>query len=331
MHDVFISYASADRPRAALLAHALQARGWSVWWDRTIPPGRQFDQVIEEALEASRCVVVLWSADSVASDWVKTEAAEANRRRALIPALIDEKVRIPLEFRRLQAADLSRWQGEPQAPEFEQFCAAIARELAEDDPPTPRPPRPAPRPVPPPPPGPTPDPTPGPTPVPDDAAKRSRSKVILVAIAAVLGVLIVAGALTDGNNGGDPAPDPMPSPLPGPAPIVPVAAPGVQAVQWRDHMFSYSGSVAWDGRSSTAQISAGVLDPATGRTLPAQSLMASATPGAPGQIVFSTRIDVPADRETTVPHSHDVNLVFQQQANGTWLFRQNCLTPIRCF
>jgi hypothetical protein len=87
MSDIFISYASADRERATLLSKALQRRGRSVWWDRTIPPGKEYDQVIEEALDSAQCVVVLWSHASVASSWVKTEAAEAMRRKILVPAL----------------------------------------------------------------------------------------------------------------------------------------------------------------------------------------------------------------------------------------------------
>ena len=35
MSDIFISYASRDRPKAQVLAQALMQRGWSVWWDRT--------------------------------------------------------------------------------------------------------------------------------------------------------------------------------------------------------------------------------------------------------------------------------------------------------
>ena len=41
MSDIFISYASADRERAKLVSVTLDRRGWSVWWDRTIPPHRQ--------------------------------------------------------------------------------------------------------------------------------------------------------------------------------------------------------------------------------------------------------------------------------------------------
>jgi hypothetical protein len=128
MSDIFISYASADRERAKAFQQALQRRGWSVWWDRTIPPGKEYDQVIEEALDSAECVVVLWSQASVASSWVKTEAAEAMRRKILVPALIED-VKIPLEFRRLQAAELSRWRGEPDHPGLEDFFQSIEKKL----------------------------------------------------------------------------------------------------------------------------------------------------------------------------------------------------------
>ncbi len=125
MGEIFISYAHEDRPRASRLAEALSAKGWSVWWDRTIPPGKTFDQVIEEALDSAKCVIVLWSKQSVASHWVKTEAAEGLRRGILVPALIDD-VRIPLEFKRIQAAELINWDGESTHPEFDKLVNAAA-------------------------------------------------------------------------------------------------------------------------------------------------------------------------------------------------------------
>ena len=75
MSDIFISYANDDRPRAQALAETLEGQGWSVWWDRVIPAGRTFDEVIEEALDESKCIIVLWSTRSVKSRWVRTEAA----------------------------------------------------------------------------------------------------------------------------------------------------------------------------------------------------------------------------------------------------------------
>jgi TIR domain len=89
MTDIFISYASEDRDRARKVASALQACGWSVWWDRNIKAGQAFDQVIEHELETAKSVVVLWSKDSVSSEWVRNEAATAAERDVLVPALID--------------------------------------------------------------------------------------------------------------------------------------------------------------------------------------------------------------------------------------------------
>ncbi|MGH8717707.1 MAG: toll/interleukin-1 receptor domain-containing protein [Burkholderiales bacterium] len=128
MSDVFISYASADRDKARLIASVLEPRGYSVWWDRTIPPGRVFDEVIQEALNSAKCAIVLWSKTSVKSNWVKTEAGEAENRGILVPAMI-ESTPLPLEFKRIQTADLSHWDGEPDHPELRNLVASVEQFL----------------------------------------------------------------------------------------------------------------------------------------------------------------------------------------------------------
>jgi hypothetical protein len=122
--EIFLSYASSDRATAQAVAAALSALGWSVWWDRTIPPGKSFDQVIEAALDTAKCVIVLWSKASVSSDWVKSEASEGARRRILIPALIED-ITIPLEFRRIQAASLVGWNSSSTHPGFESLARSV--------------------------------------------------------------------------------------------------------------------------------------------------------------------------------------------------------------
>ncbi|WP_332750561.1 toll/interleukin-1 receptor domain-containing protein [Hydrogenophaga sp.] len=128
MSDVFLSYASEDRERAGRLAAALGHMGWSVWWDRKIIAGQAFDQAIEHELETAGCVVVLWSVNSIASEWVKNEAAAASERDVLVPALIDN-VKLPLEFRRKQAADLLGWQGNELHPGFQALCQGVAHAM----------------------------------------------------------------------------------------------------------------------------------------------------------------------------------------------------------
>jgi len=128
MSDIFISYAREDRGKAKALAELFQQQDWSVWWDRNIPPGRSFDEVIEEALGAAKCVVVLWSKNSASSDWVKGEAAEALQRKILVPARI-ESANVPLEFRRLQTVDLSDWRGDAGHPELGGFLEAVAANI----------------------------------------------------------------------------------------------------------------------------------------------------------------------------------------------------------
>jgi tetratricopeptide (TPR) repeat protein len=125
MSDIFISYASNDRLKAASLADKLKGYGWSVWWDRTIPPGRTFDDVIEEALSEAKCVIVLWSDASVSSKWVRAEAGEALNRNILIPALIED-LTPPLAFRQIQAAPLVDWNGEGHHAGLRQLVRAVS-------------------------------------------------------------------------------------------------------------------------------------------------------------------------------------------------------------
>lgn len=124
MSDVFISYAREDRDKAECLARACEQQKWVVWWDKVIPPGKKYADVIGHELETAKAVVVLWSRASVASDWVKDEAQEAANRGILIPALI-EKVNPPYGFRQVQTADLSEWDGSSTNPELESFVRAI--------------------------------------------------------------------------------------------------------------------------------------------------------------------------------------------------------------
>ncbi|MEZ5452775.1 MAG: protein kinase [Thiothrix sp.] len=115
MSDIFLSYASNDRERVRQLANVLGAQGWSVFWDRTIPTGTRWHEVLGDELDASSCVIVVWTETSVRSQWVYEEAEEGKRRRALFPVKLDH-VLPPLGFRMFQVANLTGWQGEMDSP-----------------------------------------------------------------------------------------------------------------------------------------------------------------------------------------------------------------------
>ena len=107
MADIFLSYATEDRERVRPLVERLEEHGWSVWWDRRIPIGKTWPQILEEALEGCRAMVVVWTELSVKSKWVRIETGEGAGMEGLVPTRLDD-VKVPLQFRELQAAESHR-------------------------------------------------------------------------------------------------------------------------------------------------------------------------------------------------------------------------------
>ena len=127
--DIFISYAREDMEWVRPLAAELEARGWSVFWDKRIPAGENWHSHIGASLRAARSVVVVWSDHSVESEWVLEEANQGKRRRTLVPVLKDP-VEPPVGFGLIQAADLSTWARGRTDEEFAKFLEDLARVLA---------------------------------------------------------------------------------------------------------------------------------------------------------------------------------------------------------
>src|SRR5689334_20631419 len=133
MADIFISYASIDRPLARRLAEALEACGWSVWWDHSdLHGGEHFDCMIEGAIAAARAVLVVWSPSSTKSNWVRAEAAQALEENKLVPVRIDGAV-LPLRFRNIHTIDLASWGGETDAEPFERLVKDLGHYLGPPD------------------------------------------------------------------------------------------------------------------------------------------------------------------------------------------------------
>jgi serine/threonine-protein kinase len=117
--DLFVSYKAEDRSRVAKLVKALEARGFSVWWDAHIGGGSEWREEIERNLDAARCVIVVWSKGSTGphGDFVRDEASRAMRRKIYLPVRID-RVDPPLGFGEQQIIDLTGWKGKASDPRF---------------------------------------------------------------------------------------------------------------------------------------------------------------------------------------------------------------------
>ncbi len=121
---LFLSYARADAAIAQRLANTLEQLGYTVWWDALIAGGEAYSRSIADALDKADAVLVLWSAHSVDSDWVKDEAAQGREAHRLVPLSVDG-TQPPLGFRQYQVIDVSRWRGRRNAPEIAAAQRAI--------------------------------------------------------------------------------------------------------------------------------------------------------------------------------------------------------------
>lgn len=128
MSEIFISYKREERDKARALADALEARGWSVWWDPKLRAGEHFDDVIEEAIQHSKCVIVLWSALSSKSRYVKDEASFAHDLGKLVPVTIDD-AKPPFRFQGLHTIRLQGWEGSALFPGFAELANNIEEKV----------------------------------------------------------------------------------------------------------------------------------------------------------------------------------------------------------
>lgn len=128
---LFVSYSRGDLDRARPVIDLLDAAGFDVWWDGRLEGGENFLQTTETALETAACVVVLWSATSVASHWVRDEAQRGRERGCLVPLTIDGTM-APLGFRQFQLLDISGWDGQPASPEAARILVAVRAKLGGD-------------------------------------------------------------------------------------------------------------------------------------------------------------------------------------------------------
>ena len=129
MADVFVSYARSDKARVAPLVAAIEAKGWTVWWDPEICPGQEFDRQIAAELKIAIAVLVVWTPNSVESRWVRGEAREGAERGILVPVRF-ERADLPIDVRTLHTTDFDNWGEDPQCPQAQEVMRALGTLIA---------------------------------------------------------------------------------------------------------------------------------------------------------------------------------------------------------
>ena len=131
MADVFVSYARGDKARVAPLVAAIEAQGWSVWWDPAITPGQEFDRQIGAELKLAAAVLVVWTPKSVGSRWVRGEAREGADRGILVPVRF-EGAELPIDVRALHTTDLDEWSQDQRSPQVQEMLRALGAIIARE-------------------------------------------------------------------------------------------------------------------------------------------------------------------------------------------------------
>jgi len=129
--DVFLSYRNTPErlKLVSRLAHILLAYDIKVWWDYRLAIGESYSENIARELADARLVVPLWCTQSVASDWVLTEARIGKHK--LFPARL-QRCSLPGEFEHLHAASLIGWNGAADHPLLVNFVRELCKRLGKD-------------------------------------------------------------------------------------------------------------------------------------------------------------------------------------------------------
>jgi len=91
-HDVFVSYSVKDKTTADAICATLEANGIRVWIaPRDVMPGSDWGESIIEAIEQSKVMILVFSANSNASPQIKREIERSvNKGVTVVPFRIDD-------------------------------------------------------------------------------------------------------------------------------------------------------------------------------------------------------------------------------------------------
>jgi hypothetical protein len=128
MADVFINSKREDRKKAEQLTRALEAYGYSVWSDLAIPAGVDFGREIELNIRGAKCLLTLWSKNSVSSMLVRQEAELGRELGILVNVRLDE-VELPFGFVYTIFHDLTSWVADLKSSQLHALLDDVARKV----------------------------------------------------------------------------------------------------------------------------------------------------------------------------------------------------------
>ncbi len=132
MTDIFISYKRDDRNYAKKIAEQLISKGYKVWWDIELLPGDQFADEINIVLKEAKLIIVLWTPESIQSNWVKSEATIGLKNNTLLPVNLRE-TEVPVPFNTLHSLDLKSWFLDQDKSGLSVLEDAVARKIGGRD------------------------------------------------------------------------------------------------------------------------------------------------------------------------------------------------------
>jgi len=126
MAQIFISYSRKDRKFAYPLVTDLSRLGAEVWIDREdIRPSQDWADVIQQALDECRLMIVIVSPDSMTSPNVADEwKYYKSRQKPLLPVLY-KPAEMHFQLHSLQHIDFAH---QPYAAAFERLCTELRRQ-----------------------------------------------------------------------------------------------------------------------------------------------------------------------------------------------------------
>jgi len=123
--DIFFSYSRRDKNNIQWYINALKNNGHNVFIDKKMRPSIDFRPEIFTMISECKYLFVLWSKNSIESEWVFKEVREAiKKNKIIIPAII-HNVRPPEEFSHINAVDLSTWEGNTSHSEWKKIIELL--------------------------------------------------------------------------------------------------------------------------------------------------------------------------------------------------------------